>query len=413
MPPAPAGKPPYPVMTPGSAPGFRLITRQSHIWPPPRPLDAALLALLVTSCGLGGSGALWRENFENGQKAYLAGDVEKAEKLLSLSLAQMDREHISGFQQAKILETLGQLMLERGNWRSAESLFQQAVSLREGSQGGPELLADRWSLARAYLFQGKYAQAEPVLAKIEHERLDLTWKPICEIYTWVGGYDQAERICKNALKASKQATPRDDLETAGWLNALAIVHARRGSFKLSEPLWVQAMSIYKRHGGSPGLASAKIMTNLGADLSNQGRTRESEALLLAARQIAQQDLSSARGVLAVTLNNLANLYARVQMRHLARALYKQSLALLEGAGLSRQPEYAFVAGNLGLLYQCEGREEDGQALRQLAQNILGACFGTGSKPVAEIQQSVYLDIFLYSWPAATDWRQDRADAWHH
>lgn len=408
MPPAPAGKPPYLVMIPGSASSPHLGTRQSPLLPLIRTLDAALVALLVASCGLGGSGALWRENFQNGQKAYLAGNVTQAEKLLSLSLAQADRERISGAQRAEICETLGQLMLEQHNWQSAESLFQQAVSLRQESGGGLELLQDRWGLARACLFQGKYAQAEPVLAKIEQQRQDLTGKPLSEIYTWVGEYGQAERICKNGLAASKQATPRDDLETAGWLNALAIVHARQERFKLSEPLWKQALSIYEQHGRPPGLASAKIMTNLGAALANQGRTRESEALLLAARQIAQQDLPSARGMLAVTLNNLADLYARVQMRHLARPLYKRSLALLEQAGLSRHPEYACVAGNLGLLYQSEGLEEDGQALRQLAQNILGACFGTGSKPVAEIQRSACLDIFLYTWPAATDWRQDQA-----
>src|SRR6516162_3402663 len=131
-----------------------------------------------------------------------------------------------------------------------------------------------------------------------------------------------------------------------------------------------------------GLAEAAALNQQVVQLYNQ--RRYSEAMPLAQRALAIQEkaLGPNHPSVAVSLNNLAELYQAEGRYAEAEPLYKRSLAIREKALGPVHPDVAASLGNLAQLYKDQGRFADAEPLFKRSLTIRKKALGPDHPDVA-------------------------------
>ena len=124
------------------------------------------------------------------------------------------------------------------------------------------------------------------------------------------------------------------------------------------------------------LQTAEKLQQQATQLSQQGRLVDAIGILRQALEILEKALGPSHPNVAVSLNNLAELYHAQGYYADAEPLFKRSLAILEKALGASHPNVAVSLNNLALLYNGQGRYADAEPLfkRSLAirEKSLGA-----------------------------------------
>jgi len=115
-------------------------------------------------------------------------------------------------------------------------------------------------------------------------------------------------------------------------------------------------------GFAQGLAEAAALNQQVVQLYNQGRYSEAMPLAQRALAILEKALGPNHPSVAVSLNNLAELYQAEGRYAEAEPLYKRSLAIREKALGPVHPDVAASLGNLAQLYKDQGRFADAEPL---------------------------------------------------
>jgi tetratricopeptide (TPR) repeat protein len=166
-----------------------------------------------------------------------------------------------------------------------------------------------------YNIQGRYSEAEPLLARAlaireqqwgkEHPNVATSLNNLAELYRTQGHYSKVEPLYMRALAICEQQLGEDHPNVATSLNNLALLYDAQGRYSKAEPLYMRALAIYEQQLGKEHPNVATSLNNLALLYDAQGRYSEAEPLYVRALAIYEQQLGKEHPAVSNSLNNLA------------------------------------------------------------------------------------------------------------
>jgi tetratricopeptide (TPR) repeat protein len=142
------------------------------------------------------------------------------------------------------------------------------------------------------------------------------------ILTWkTGDYDRAQRLFEEALVFWEEHGPVTNV--AGILNNLGIVAADRGDFSQAQQFYSRSVEIYRQAGPAGLLATS--LSNSGVNAMRLNDLPRASELLHQARNLL--GTGADWPLLANTMLNLAELYARLGEHNKARKAFAQCMEI--------------------------------------------------------------------------------------
>jgi tetratricopeptide (TPR) repeat protein len=195
------------------------------------------------------------------------------------------------------------------------------------------------------------------------------------LYYSQGRYDQAEPLYLQALELWKRLLGEDHPHVATSLNNLAVLYDSQGRYDQAKPLYLQALELSKRLLEEDYPHVATSLNNLAGLYYSQGRYDQAEPLYLQALELRKRLLGEDHPHVATSLNNLAGLYYSQGRYDQAEPLYLQALELSKRLLGEDHPEVAASLNNLAYLYSSQGRYDQAEPLYlqalELNERVLG------------------------------------------
>src|SRR6266704_86219 len=190
-----------------------------------------------------------------------------------------------------------------------------------------------------------------------------------------GRYDEALALTTESYAWIRQSLGESHTAFAICAGDLAQLHHARGDYTRAEPLYQQALAIWRRIRRSLSPEIAQGLNNLGLLYYAKGDYSQAESLYREALAIWRKTRRSTHPEIAYCLNNLAELYRTTGDYAQAEPLYQEALAIWRATlGEDRLP-VATVLNSLGMLYQSKGNYVQAESLYQQALAIWCAALG--------------------------------------
>jgi tetratricopeptide (TPR) repeat protein len=342
------------------------------------------------------------ENLRSGELAFALGRAEQeqinyraAEPLYQQALTiHQEQLGIKHPDTATSLNNLAYLYNAQGRYTEAEPLYQQALTIHQEQLGinHPDTATSLNNLAGLYEKQGRYTEAEPLFQQaltitqeqlgINHPNTASSLNNLAGLYESQGRYTEAEPLYQQALTIHQEQLSIKHPDTATSLNNLAGLYEKQGRYTEAEPLFQQALTIYQEQLGINHPSTATSLNNLAGLYEKQGRYTEAEPLYQQALTIRTEQLGITHPDTATSLNNLALLYKSQGRYTEAEPLYQQALTIrTEQLGI-KHPDTATSLNNLALLYKSQGRYTEAEPLYQQALTITQEQLGTNHPDTA-------------------------------
>ncbi|MBV9648315.1 MAG: tetratricopeptide repeat protein [Candidatus Eremiobacteraeota bacterium] len=261
---------------------------------------------------------------------------------IALGALPSDAQLISA---ANLAARCGEYLWRRGEYRAAEQLCLQALTIQENAFGSDHLDVARSlnALANVYIRQGRYAEAELLLTR--------------------------------ALTAREKVLGPDHLDVATILINLAIIYDEQGRYADAERLYARTLEIRERLLGPHHPEVAGALNNLANAYYEQGRYAEALALLTRARAIWEKAFGPNHPDVATSLDNIASVYRQQGAYEDAEMLCARALAIREAALGPDYPEVAQSLHNLADIYAEQGRHAETEPLLTRALGIYEKALG--------------------------------------
>ncbi|MCS7152386.1 MAG: CHAT domain-containing protein [Bacteroidia bacterium] len=315
------------------------------------------------------------------------GRFSGAESLLTLAKLPCRQENLSSPVCGKVLHHWANLKYHQGNYREAEKLYAEALSLYEKTLGSdhPDYATTLNHLANTYGAQGRYAEAEKLYIKAkeirkrvlgpEHPDYAASLNNLSVIYSVQGRYSEAEQLALEVIAIRLRIFGPTHPEYASALNNLALIYEISGRYEAAEKLHLEAKDIRARLADARKSDYAATLSNLALVYYKQGRFAEAEKLLLEAMNIHRQALGTDHPAYITTLNNLAVVYQKQNRYSEAEKLLKEVKDIRERTIGPEHSSYATALNNLAIIYQAQKRYAEAEELLLKAKNIRARTLG--------------------------------------
>lgn len=247
------------------------------------------------------------------------GELRRAEELLQ----QLDRDALTGEDQADYLGALGAVQLARGDYRSAEDTLSQALELDEAQSTEYGAAETRLLLAQAYLGRGDRDRARRLIEEVRDDveavddtaTLSDTFSLLGQLYEESDDYINAVRWYQQGLNLDLSA--QDLLGQGRAYIRLARTFRKRGDLRRAQDNLEDARPLCRDND----VERAELLTEEGNLALDQGDYAIAEDKYRQARQLIEEDGDDRRTAIAA--------------RHLARALQEKG-DLPRAEGLLRE-----------------------------------------------------------------------------
>jgi CHAT domain-containing protein/Tfp pilus assembly protein PilF len=317
-----------------------------------------------------------------GDLYHEAGDWDRAESLWRRSLeARKAKPSKDRVIVAIRSNRLAQLYQELGQYAKAQPLFESTVAIIETELGKkhPEVATALNNQAALYQAMGRYARAEPLYQRSlairserlgkDHPAVGQSLNNLAELYAVMGQYDKAERRFKRCLAIWERKLGKKHLEVATCLNNLAGLYVSMRKPDKAEPLYRRSLKIREGKLGKRHLDVASSLNNLALLYQSTGRHARAEPLLQRALDIWERKLGKTHPDVAHGLTNLALLYQETGKYAKAEPLYQRGLTIRVAKLGEDHPHVAESLHNLAGLYQSMGRHAKAVSLRDRYRRI--------------------------------------------
>jgi CHAT domain-containing protein/Tfp pilus assembly protein PilF len=290
-------------------------------------------------------------------------NYNKAESLHKESLDILQKlQDINPLHIAQSMTNLGKLYHDIGNLRDAEIYLKNALEIREKLLGENHLDS---------------AQSKNDLA---------------EVYLNIGDYSKAEEYHKQALEIRVKIFSRLK-NTPEGLNNLAYVHHQLGNNSEAIKLYKKSLGMWKKIGQKKSSGYASALHNLGELYYELREFSKSEKYFNQALKIRQlifdRDISPP---VAQSMTSLALLYQKMHEYVKAEEYYKQALNILKKVFGEKNINLAITLNNLAMLYAETQRQDKAIDLVKdvitIEDELIGKVFSIGS----ERQRMAFLNI---------------------
>jgi tetratricopeptide (TPR) repeat protein len=313
------------------------------------------------------------------------------EKSLSIWERQLgkDRLNISAS-----LNNLVELHCASRRFFEAATLYMQTLSIlkQQLSSKFHYFAVGLNNLATLYRLQGQYTKAEPLYLELisifedyvssESSPIALVLNNLALIYTYQRQYDKAEPLYLRSLSILENQLGKEHPDLAIGINNLALLYYGYGKYDKAEPLYLRSLSILENQLGKEHPKVAVILHNLGDTYSKQLLLSEAETQYVRSLSIDEKHLGPDHPHVATNLNGLATLYLRQGRYTEAEQLCQRALSIDEKHLGQDHPNVATILNNLALIYRSQGRYSEVELLLRRSLDIDTKTYGKDHPEVA-------------------------------
>ena len=316
------------------------------------------------------------------------GNYAQAETLFEQAL--QIRQKVLGPQHpdtAEVINNLAESVRSIGNYRKAEGLFVQAVQIMQKAFGRehPSTAIALSNLAGVYADMGDYRNADLVLQEVlqiqrrvlgaRHPDTARSLNNLGDICRITGEYARAESLFSQALQIMEKAFGPMHPRIAQSLNNLAELYLAMRDYAKAEPLYNRALEIRQSVLGSEHPSTAQTLDGLATLYQETGDYGKAESFFKQALQIRQKALGPEHLDTGQSLNNLAMYYVATTNYETALPLYEEALKITQKLFGTDHRETAACLNNLGELYQTVGDYTKAEPLLQQSLQIVDKILG--------------------------------------
>jgi serine/threonine-protein kinase len=277
--------------------------------------------------------------FEASNPTEARGDTISARELMQRGLGQADALQNQPGVQSQMLETIGRVYRELGQYKEAKTLLSRALENSKTNYGlkHTETAGNLDHLGMLLSDQGLYPEAETLLRQSLATRRDLqeadnpalaqTMSHLAYALRKQGRYDEAEELYRAGLQIRMQHFGSDHPLTVASMSSLGTTLHNKGDYKATEKLYRQVLVSNRELLGPAHPDLAMNLNNLGALLMNMGQFKEAGNLLEEALTMRQKIYGSSHPKVALSMNNLALALRNLGDYEAAAPLYTKALEM--------------------------------------------------------------------------------------
>lgn len=317
--------------------------------------------------------------FRSSDPSVTSANLAAARELLRHGVTQADGLAGQPAVQARMLDALGEIYANLGEYDEARRLLERALQLRRATLGEQHVdvaqsLNHLGTLARRL---ADYTAAESLyLSALAIERRALgdsdlavarTLSNLGFLMPYVARLAEGEAYYRSALAITRRAKPAGDPDVAYAVGRLSETLARRGKRAEAENLLREVVAARRRMALQQDPTLAGTLLSL-ADLiaADSGRVREAESLYREALAIQRRTFGDRSPVLSHALDGLSDVMVMRGAFAEAERLEREVLAIRQEALGPEHPGVAEAVGHLGAVMERQGRYREALTLRRRA-----------------------------------------------
>jgi len=204
------------------------------------------------------------------------------------------------------------------------------------------------------------------------------------VYDDMNNFNLAEPLYREALAIYKSTVGEKDVVYVTTLENLAYLYQQQGKFKEAEELYTQALAINKEVLGTKHPDYATSLENLAKLAEKSGQKDKAEKLYIEHLNLIKDNLGEKNPAYATAMENLAKYYQNNGNFRLAEDYFKDVLKLRKRNGGDKTVEYAHTLNNLAILYKVSGKASLAETTYEEALALYKATVGDKSPVYAEV-----------------------------
>ena len=300
-----------------------------------------------------------------------------------------------GLFEAKTLADRCSSLESSGDYRTAERLCREALSIRERllGQSNPDVAESLDALATVYYDQARFEEARNCCSGQSRSTKKSSGTSTPRTATKVhhlavvlndeGKYPQAEILYRRALSVCEEkfsrAIPRSARSRTIWQRSTTM----RASIRKRSGLYLKALAIREKADGPKSWQVGETLDNLATLYDAEGRYAEGIPLERRAIAIYAKALGLEHPKLAALNVDLAELYEDEGDYLRAGPLLEQALSIFQKTFGSAHPNVAESLRDLGVLSETEGDYSSAEQRYRQTLDIREKAFGSEHRYVAE------------------------------
>ncbi len=268
------------------------------------------------------------------------GDYERAQSVLENALT-LRRQSLNA-QHPDVAESLNHLAAvayEKGDFAGSETMYREALDLRRKLLGTTHLsVADSMTgLGRALVALGKFTEAEPLIRyalALRRNQLGPDHKDVAEslhrlgrLLGEQGKFGEAADTYRQAFAINRKLYGSEHPGTAASLNNLAVMLQQLGDYAGAESLSREVLALRRKLHGDEHPNVASSLTNLASVLQDEHNYKEAEQCYRQSLDIWRNLFGENHVKLTTTMNSLATLLEATGNYNESEALHRQTLAI--------------------------------------------------------------------------------------
>ena len=195
-------------------------------------------------------------------------------------------------------------------------------------------------------------------------------------------FEKARTLFVKATTQSQGRATQSDVAKPQETKKQGQIHLARARMETYAGQFTNAFSEYQQAAKISPPITPELLDEMGRGGVRARKYREAEPYLTESLKRREQDLAPGHPDMALSLNNLAVLYAAQERRAEAEPLYQQALTITEIAFGPEDPKMAIALNNLAELYRTQGKRAESEPLYRRALNITETALGPGHPDVA-------------------------------
>lgn len=303
--------------------------------------------------------------------------------------------------EARLLDTIAEVLRNNGRVSDAEPLVDRAVELRRTTKVDEvELARSLEHLAVVRMEMGLLSEAERQMREVLAIRRRLhtdgdaslagTLQALGSILEQQAKLEEADSCGTEALELSRRLHPGDHPEVAICMNNLALTKQTRGDMAAAKALCLEALEMHRRlyPGDHPEVAAG--WHNLGVVQARMGRLEEAEPSFLQAIQMRERLFKGDHQATAGSLGSLASVRRGLGRLDEAEPLAERALAMHRRLFRGDHPRVAVAIASLASIREALGRLPEAEALYNEALEMSQRVFEGDSLDTATYLSSLAL-----------------------
>ncbi len=240
--------------------------------------------------------------------------------------------------------------------------------------------------------KGLYNEAEPMCRRAlkidedsfgrDHPNVAIHLNNLASLLADTNRLYEAEPMMKRALKIDEASFGTDHPTVAIDLNNLAQLLQVTNRLSEAEPLMRRVVKILENPVGEPLPNYTGALNNLAQLLKAKNRLSEAEPLMRRALKIDEASFGPDHPNVAIRLNNLAELLRDTNRLSEVEPMYRRALKIDEASFGPDHPDVAIDLNNLASLLQATNRHSEAEPMMRRALKIDEASFGPDHPKVA-------------------------------